>query len=67
MCAKFWFSAIIYAEVIANKSFPQVNPLVPGLKLSEVWNVFFFSFITPQGLKAVVKCTYGVSIKGHVF
>ena len=31
MCAKFWFSAIIYAKVIANNSFPQVNALVPGL------------------------------------
>ena len=32
MCAKFWFSAIIYAKVTANNSFPQVNALVPGLK-----------------------------------
>ena len=23
MCAKFWFSAIIYAKVIANKSFSK--------------------------------------------
>ena len=26
MCAKFWFSVIIYADVVANQ-FPQVNPL----------------------------------------
>ena len=27
MCAKIWFSAIIYAEVIANKSFSTGKPL----------------------------------------
>ena len=27
MCAKFQFSAIIYAEVIANNSFPTGKPL----------------------------------------
>ena len=29
MCAKFWFSAIIYAEVLANKSFSTGKPLSP--------------------------------------
>ena len=31
MCAKFWFSAIIYVKVKANTHFTQVNALVPGL------------------------------------
>ena len=29
MSAKFWFSAIIYAEVIANNSFSTAKPLSP--------------------------------------
>ena len=33
MCAKFWFSVIIYANVIANNSFSTSNALVLGLKL----------------------------------
>ena len=38
MCAKFWFSTIIYAEFIANNSFSTGKPLslVPGLTLLEV-------------------------------
>ena len=35
MSAKFWFSIIIYAKVIANNSFSTSNALVLGLKLLE--------------------------------
>ena len=42
MCAKFWLSAIIYANVIAKNSFSsgKKKTLVPGLKLLEFfWSV----------------------------
>ena len=44
MCAKFWFNAIIYAEVVANKLFSAGKPLVPGLKLLENNKIEFKKF-----------------------
>ena len=35
MCGKFWFSTIIYAEVMFKNWFSTGKPLVPGLKLLE--------------------------------
>ena len=35
MCAEFWFSAIIYAEIIVNKSFSTGKPLSSTAQLFE--------------------------------
>ena len=44
MCAKFEFNTIIYTEVTPINHFPQVNPLVPGLKLLEKVQFIKYNF-----------------------
>ena len=62
LCSKFWFSVIIYTEVVANEPFSTDKPLDCSQSPIFSWDRWNIERLTINGGHLDFKCTEGVGV-----